>query len=192
SRVFDGGGAGAWDHASWTGDTPAGTSLALSVRSGDTPTPDGSWSAFAPLAGPGAIVGQTGRYLQYRAILGTSNAELTPALRDLTVHFTPVGTGAGAFTYTPDANFSGADSFTYRANDGHADSNVATVTITVNAVNDAPVAIDGTLNTNEDTPRTGTMTATDVDSAALTFAIKSGPLHGALTSFDPATGAYNY
>ena len=32
----------------------------------------------------------------------------------------------------------GADSFTYRANDGSADSNVATVTITVRAVNDAP------------------------------------------------------
>ena len=35
-----------------------------------------------------------------------------------------------------------ADSFTYKANDGTADSNVATVTITVNPVNDAPVATD--------------------------------------------------
>ena len=37
----------------------------------------------------------------------------------------------GSFTYTPDANFNGTDSFTYKANDGAADSNVATVTITV-------------------------------------------------------------
>jgi VCBS repeat-containing protein len=44
----------------------------------------------------------------------------------------------GGFTYTPNANFSGADSVTYRANDGTADSNVATVSITVTAVNDAP------------------------------------------------------
>src|SRR5215211_158046 len=38
----------------------------------------------------------------------------------------------GSFTYTPDANFSGADSFTYKVHDGSADSNTATVTITVN------------------------------------------------------------
>ena len=46
----------------------------------------------------------------------------------------------GSFTYTPAANYNGTDSFTYKANDGTADSNVATVTITVDAVNDAPVA----------------------------------------------------
>src|SRR5439155_7277357 len=32
----------------------------------------------------------------------------------------------GSFTYTPAADFNGSDSFTYRANDGQADSNVAT------------------------------------------------------------------
>ena len=37
----------------------------------------------------------------------------------------------GSFSYTPAANFSGSDSFTYKANDGQADSNVATVNITV-------------------------------------------------------------
>ena len=46
----------------------------------------------------------------------------------------------GSFTYTPTANFSGTDTFTYRANDGTSNSNVATVTITVNPVNDAPTA----------------------------------------------------
>jgi VCBS repeat-containing protein len=45
---------------------------------------------------------------------------------------------SGSFNYTPNANFNGVDSFTYKANDGSLDSNVATVTITVNAVNDAP------------------------------------------------------
>ena len=43
-------------------------------------------------------------------------------------------------TYTPAANWSGTDQFTYQANDGIDLSNVATVTITVNAVNDPPVA----------------------------------------------------
>jgi VCBS repeat-containing protein len=45
----------------------------------------------------------------------------------------------GTFTYTPNTNFNGTDSFTYKTNDGTVDSNnVATVTLTVNAVNDAP------------------------------------------------------
>lgn len=48
----------------------------------------------------------------------------------------------GSFTYTPGADSHGTDSFTYRAADGNAESNLATVTITVNPVNDAPVASD--------------------------------------------------
>ena len=39
-------------------------------------------------------------------------------------------------TYTPDANYNGPDSFTFKANDGTEDSNTATVSITVTAVND--------------------------------------------------------
>src|SRR5439155_17801119 len=49
---------------------------------------------------------------------------------------------SGSFTYTPSANYNGPDSFTYRANDGSLDSNVATVSITISAVNDAPVAVN--------------------------------------------------
>jgi large repetitive protein len=48
----------------------------------------------------------------------------------------------GSFAYTPNADFAGTDSFTYMANDGLVDSAPATVTITVNPVNDAPVALD--------------------------------------------------
>ncbi|MDP9369658.1 MAG: S8 family serine peptidase [Chloroflexota bacterium] len=43
-------------------------------------------------------------------------------------------------TYAPNAGFSGTDSFTYTANDGAADSNVATVTVTVSAVEQVPAA----------------------------------------------------
>ena len=42
----------------------------------------------------------------------------------------------GSFSYTPAANFSGSDSFTYLANDGQADSNVATVSLTVVSATD--------------------------------------------------------
>ncbi|MDN5865595.1 MAG: cadherin-like domain-containing protein, partial [Gammaproteobacteria bacterium] len=44
----------------------------------------------------------------------------------------------GAYTYTPTSGYSGADSFTFKANDGQADSNVATISITVNAAPPPP------------------------------------------------------
>lgn len=47
----------------------------------------------------------------------------------------------GSFVYTPNSDFNGTDSFTYRANDGTEDGNVATVTITVNSQNEAPIII---------------------------------------------------
>lgn len=59
---------------------------------------------------------------------------------------------SGSFTYTPAANFNGADSFTYRANDGTDSSNVATVTIAVAPVNDAPIAATNFYFTDEDRP----------------------------------------
>lgn len=72
----------------------------------------------------------------------------------------------GTFTYRPDPDWSGTDSFTYRASDGQATA-TARATITVRPVNDAPVGVDSTASTDEDTTVTLTM-ATDVDSPELT------------------------
>ncbi len=60
----------------------------------------------------------------------------------------------GSFDYTPAANFNGTDSFTYRASDGRAQSNLATVTLTVGAVSDVPVAADDQYQTQPDTALT--------------------------------------
>jgi VCBS repeat-containing protein len=57
----------------------------------------------------------------------------------------------GSFVYTPNPDFSGSDSFTYVANDGTSDSNVATVSIDVSAVNDAPVATADAYSLDQDT-----------------------------------------
>jgi hypothetical protein len=67
------------------------------------------------------------------------NSPLTYTIVAGPCHGTLTGTGAN-LTYTPTANYNGADSFTFKVNDGTADSAPATISITVRAVNDAPVA----------------------------------------------------
>ena len=72
----------------------------------------------------------------------------------------------GSFTYTPTANYYGPDSFTYRAFDGTVYTNTATVTLTVNPVNDAPVAWNDLVTVAEDSGATAILVLandTDVD-----------------------------
>src|SRR6185295_16996383 len=112
---------------------------------------------------------------------------LTAALVTDVTHGTLTLNANGSFTYTPTANYSGPDSFTYKANDGTADSNTVTVTITVNGVNDAPVAVADSYSVNEDATLTvvagsGVLTNdTDVEGSALTAALVSDVAHGTLT-----------
>lgn len=94
----------------------------------------------------------------------------------------------GSFTYTPSTDFNGTDTFTYRANDGTSDSNVATVTITVNPLNDAPVAEDAFFVTQPEASVSIILEATDPDvdpfnpeTHPLVFAIVSGPVNGVLS-----------
>jgi VCBS repeat-containing protein len=96
----------------------------------------------------------------------------------------------GSYTYTPTANYSGPDSFTYTVSDGQGGSNTYTVNLTVNAVNDAPVASAGTLSVVEDTATSGTLAATDVDNTTLTYIVVSQPSRGSMTL--GANGAYTY
>ena len=98
----------------------------------------------------------------------------------------------GSFTYTPNANYNGSDSFTYQVSDGSLTSNVATVTLRVNAINDAPTAEDQSKTIDEDTALGGSLTATDVEGDTLTYSIVNGPTHGQILTFDSTTGAYTY
>ena len=89
SRVADAGAISDWSQVDWTRLKPAGTSLTLWVRSGPTPTPDESWTAFSAIATPGASAAQTGRYGQYRVDLATSDPAQTPLLQDVTLACAP-------------------------------------------------------------------------------------------------------
>ncbi len=126
--------------------------------------------------------------------LGASDVEgdaLTYTIVDEPSHGSLSGTGATR-TYTPDPNYNGPDSFTFKANDGTADSNTATVSITVTAVNDAPVAEDDSLTTDEDTAGNGNVLTndSDVDNANLTAVLVSGPANGTLNLNND--GSYTY
>jgi VCBS repeat-containing protein len=86
----------------------------------------------------------------------------------------------GSFSYLPDPDFNGTDSFTYKADDGIAQSDSATVTLTVNAVNDAPEAIDDSATTDQDMEKTIDVLANDIDVDSTTLSVTgaSDPSNG--------------
>ncbi len=62
------------------------------------------------------------------------------------------GTGTAiAINYTPNANYNGSDSFVVRVSDGFGGTDTITVNVTIDPVNDAPVAVDDSASTPPDT-----------------------------------------
>jgi VCBS repeat-containing protein len=147
---------------------------------------------IAPVAVDGSA--QDGEDTQFTGQLSASDAE------DDALEFSLVGGPAngtvvlnadGSFSYTPNANFNGEDSFTYKVNDGSSDSNVATVTLTVDPVNDAPVASADSTSTDEDHAVSDSVVGlgSDVDGDALTFSLAEPAPAGLI--FD-ANGDYTF
>ncbi len=90
----------------------------------------------------------------------------------------------GTFTYTPDSDYNGIDHFTYTITDGHGATATATVTLTVHGVNDAPVAGDNTLTTNQNETVISTSVLandTDIDNDALAVADYAQGAHGTVS-----------
>lgn len=90
-----------------------------------------------------------------------SNA-LTFSIKSRPIHGVLSGT-APAVTYTPGSNYNGPDSFTFKTNNGVDNSDVASVTIDVTAVNDSPVAKDVSATTYVDTAANIDVLANDQD-----------------------------
>jgi CSLREA domain-containing protein len=122
---------------------------------------------------------------------------LTAVLVSAVSHGTLTLNGDGSFTYVPDADFNGTDTFTYQANDGFEPSNIALVTITVNPINDAPLAVDDAYSVDEDATLSADALVgvlandSDVDvGAVLTAILVSDVSHGTLTL--NADGSFTY
>jgi uncharacterized repeat protein (TIGR03803 family) len=171
---------------------------------------------------PGVLQGTTSAGIIYRLAVGTNAAPVAQELsvtsdEDVAVSGTLTATDAdaeaptyaivsngtigsavltdastGAFTYTPNLNVHGTDTFTFRANDGMADSNVATVTVTIAPVNDPPVAVGGNVTLAEDAPLSATLSATDVDGPSLTLSIVANGTLGTAVVTNAVTGAFSY
>jgi VCBS repeat-containing protein len=103
-------------------------------------------------------------------------------------------------TYSPLENFNGTDSFTLTANDGEATSGLATISITVTTVNDAPLAIADTATVDEGNTSTTLENGetsllhndTDAENNPLTAILVSDPIYGALTLNSDGTFSYEH
>jgi hypothetical protein len=89
SRVFDAGDSRTfWRSLSTDTLVPTGTNIVFETRTGNTPTPDASWSAWQPVGAGGAVTSPFGRrYFQYRAMLATTNDMVTPVVSSVDVTY---------------------------------------------------------------------------------------------------------
>ncbi len=106
-----------------------------------------------------------------------------------------VDAATGAFAFTPDKDYNGPATFSYVVTDGKLDSAPKAVSLTLDAVNDAPVAAAApeSFRGPEDVALKGTLSkGTDVDGDALTYRIVEGSAAHGTVSLDGATGAFTF
>jgi len=179
SRVFDAASQVSWHSVYWTGTTPPGTSLSISVRTGNTPTPDGSWTAFQRIAAPGAFSALS-QYIQYRADLATADPSVTPQLEDIIVS-TDQAPSAVNDTATTALNtpytFAATGATSLKANDSDADTPFAQLRVIAIS---QPANGFATLNANGSVTYTPAAGFSGAD--AFTYTITDGLLKASATA----------
>ncbi len=153
-------------------DTPVAADDALSVDEDSSSTP------LDLLANDGDVDGDPLVLASIAGVAITPGVAASIAVGNGTVNVS----SAGAVTFTPTANFAGVASFAYTIVDGQGGTATANATVTVGAVNDAPVnALPAAIGTNEDTSVAIVgLSISDVDAAGgsltVTLAVNNGTL----------------
>ena len=121
-----------------------------------------------------------GDALTYSIIIGPANGRATVS-----------DNATGTFSYRPVEDYTGLDSLIFSVTDSVL-SDIATVSITVTAVNDAPVAVTAAVTTEEDMDYGGLVSAFDIDNDPLTYSLLTEPSHGTVSITDSSAGTYTY
>ncbi|WP_185696456.1 Ig-like domain-containing protein [Halomonas sp. YLB-10] len=174
-EILDDAPIAAKDTASVAEDGDAGTG---SVLTNDRQGADGDVTVTA--SGPGASVSSDG-----------VGSEVVGKYGSLTL------AADGSYTYTLDNTNTEVDSlksggsltetFSYQITDADGSTSIATLTITIEGANDAPTASVDALTTQEDTPVSGTIEASDVEGDDLSFDLVAQPDGGKVTLNDDGT-----
>ncbi|MGC3967808.1 MAG: tandem-95 repeat protein [Pirellulales bacterium] len=123
----------------------------------------------------------------------SSNDGLVP-----NANLAPTNDGNGTWTITLKfaANKSGTSTITLKVVDGALRETTTTFTVTVNPVNDTPVATAQNVTIDEDNDLVGTLAGTSGDAdfpgQVLTYQIAAPPQFGTIINFNPATGSFTY
>ncbi|MES2630281.1 MAG: Ig-like domain-containing protein [Bacteroidota bacterium] len=163
-----------------------------------------STANFPPVAVYDTYTVNEDQVLTRTALLGVLNNDTDPDGETLqatlvknVTHGTLVLQTDGSFVYTPTANYFGGDTFIYKGCDPIAQCDTAIVYITVNPVNDAPVAVNDKKTTPEDVAFTYTAITdlvnsndSDPDGDVLTITFNGTPKHG--THVNNNNGTYTY
>ncbi len=135
----------------------------------------------APVMGAQSFSGTEDTVLTGQLVASDPGDTLTFAVATNPTRGTVAVTSAGAFTYTPNANFSGADTFTASVTDSGNHSVNATITLNMAAVNDAPTASNDVLAVTNADALNVLANDTDPDNDALTVTITGTPFVGTAT-----------
>ena len=114
------------------------------------------------------------------------NDSLTFSIVDYPAHGSLVTSNLPNVRYSPWGDYNGPDSLTFRANDGRLNStSVGTVNITVDSVNDPPVAFNQSTTTDYGSPIQIVLTGSDPEGNPITYAITGNPSNGSVTGTPP-------
>lgn len=155
---------------------------------------------FPPIAADDNVTTNEGQQVLVFVLDNDSDAdhditELTLTLMDNPSNGTVTPVGENAFTYTPNAGFTGTDSFTYQICDPDGQCDTATVTITVNE--NPP--IDDNVDAEPDLAYTLAnqsvvipVLENDLGSGIEIAQIITSPASGMIVNIDPANGTITY